>query len=370
MTRKFLIIIGTRPEAIKLFPLARLLKQREGVQTFICVTAQHREMLDQVLELTDLVPDFDLDLMKAGQSLDQLSSSVLLRVGEIIDELKPTHVIVQGDTTTAMISALAAFYRRVPVCHVEAGLRSHDNYSPWPEEVNRKVIGQIAEYHFAPTERAAEDLRREGIPTHRVHVTGNTVIDALQIIRKKVAGVPNLWNPKGEGNRGDLRNILVTCHRRENFGRGVEEVAAALLDIGDRGDAHVLLLVHPNPNVSKVFRTLLADHPRISLLPPLGYADFVSMLDEAYCVLTDSGGVQEEAPALGKPVLVLRDTTERPEAVEAGTAMLVGAKRSAIVDGTNRLLDCPDLYRSMARAHNPFGDGRASNRIVGVLVDE
>ena len=369
MTHRILVVIGTRPEAIKLFPLVRLLRERDDVQTFVCATAQHREMLDQVLTLTDIVPDFDLNLMKAGQSLDQLSSSVLLQVGQVLDTVRPSRLVVQGDTSTAMMSALAAFYRRIPVCHVEAGLRSFDIYSPWPEEANRKIIGQIAEQHFAPTTRAAEALLKEGVPSQQIHVTGNTVIDALKIIREKMASTPKWQRAREAAKHDNHRSILVTCHRRENFGKPVQNVASALLDIAGRGDTRILVQVHPNPNVSTVFRTELASHPLISLLPPLDYDDFVAVLDGSYCVLTDSGGVQEEAPALGKPVLVLRDTTERPEAVEAGTARLVGTNRGTIVAETNRLLDDPAFYQSMAFAHNPFGDGFASNRIVGVMLD-
>lgn len=371
MKQRIMVVMGTRPEAIKLFPLVALLKERDEIETVVCVTAQHRQMLDQVLSLTDIVPDHDLDLMKPGQTLDQLSASILLRVGEVLDKVKPDRLIVQGDTTTAMMSALAAFYRRIPVSHVEAGLRTFDIYSPWPEEANRKIIAQFAEHHFAPTKRAAAALLGEGVCQSNIHVTGNTVIDALQLARKKLATeskwqrLQNILGPDRPGRR----NILVTCHRRENFGKGVDDVASALLDVASRDDAQLLVQVHMNPNVADVFRTRLAGHPHISLLPPLDYADFVTALDRAHFVLTDSGGVQEEAPALGKPVLVMRDTTERPEAVEAGTARLVGTCRSTIVAEAGRLLDDRDHYESMSTAHNPFGDGKASERILGVLLN-
>jgi UDP-N-acetylglucosamine 2-epimerase (non-hydrolysing) len=367
-----MVVMGTRPEAIKLFPLVHLLRARGDMVASVCVTAQHRDMLDQVLAFAEVVPDYDLDLMQAGQSLDGLSARIMLEVSAVLRKARPDRVVVQGDTTTAMTSALAAFYHRIPVSHVEAGLRSGDISSPWPEEANRKIVGQIADQHFAPTERAARALAGEGVPCERIHTTGNTVVDALLMTRRKIAS-----EPRWQSGRASLLNltegrraILATCHRRENFGRGVQSVAAALADIAARDDVHILMPVHPNPNVSTVFRTRLAGHPRISLLPPLGYVDFVSALDHAALVLTDSGGVQEEAPALGKPVLVLRDNTERPEAVEAGTARLVGTNRRRIVEETERLLDDTAHYRSMATAHNSFGDGFASERILGALLDD
>lgn len=369
---KIMVVMGTRPEAIKLFPLVHLLRTRPDVETNVCVTAQHRDMLDQMLAFADIAPDHDLDLMQTGQSLDGLSARIMLEVSAVMREARPDRVVVQGDTTTAMMSALAAFYHRIPVSHVEAGLRSGDISSPWPEEANRKIIGQVAHQHFAPTPRAARALRREGIARERILTTGNTVVDALLAARRKIAS-----EPRWRGSRATFatmtagrRTILATCHRRENFGRGIHNVAAALADIAARGDTHILMPVHPNPNVSTIFRTRLGGHPRVSLLPPLDYVDFVSALDHADLILTDSGGVQEEAPALGKPVLVLRENTERPEAVEAGTALLVGTNRRKIVEETARLLDDPAHYHSMATAHNPFGDGFASERILGALLDD
>lgn len=371
MTEHVMVVMGTRPEAIKLFPLVNLMKAKPELRTSVCVTAQHRDMLDQVLSFADITPDYDLDLMQSGQTLETLSAKIVLQVGAVLEEAKPDRVIVQGDTTTAMMSALAAFYRRIPVSHVEAGLRSGDIYSPWPEEANRKIVGQLADQHFAPTPRAAAALLREGIPRSQILVTGNTVIDALLTVRNRMSSEPH-WSRSGLSAAaavGNHRAILVTCHRRDNFGEGVQNVAAALLDIAAREDVHILFPVHPNPNVSGVFRSVLADHPRITLLPPLDYLDFVTVLDLVDLILTDSGGVQEEAPALGKPVLVLREKTERPEAVEAGTARLVGTDRKRIVEEVGWLLDDTDHYRSMATAHNPFGDGLASERILGVLLN-
>jgi UDP-N-acetylglucosamine 2-epimerase (non-hydrolysing) len=372
MSSKIMVVIGTRPEAIKLFPLVHLLRARPDVETRVCVTGQHRDMLDQVLAFADIVPDYDLDLMQPGQSLENLSARIMLEVSAVFREERPDRLVVQGDTTTAMVSALTAFYHRVPVSHVEAGLRSGDIFSPWPEEANRKVIGQIVDQHFAPTARAARALAEEGVPRERIHLTGNTVVDALLGARRLIESEPR-WRGRKDAfvaMTAGRRAILATCHRRENFGEGIGSVAAALADIAAREDVHILMPVHPNPNVSAVFTARLSGHPRISLLPPLDYVDFVSALDHADLVLTDSGGVQEEAPALGKPVLVLRDNTERPEAVEAGTALLVGTDRGKIVEETTRLLDDPAHYNLMATAHNPFGDGFASERILGVLLDD
>lgn len=372
MSRKIMVVLGTRPEAIKLFPLVHLLRARPDVETSVCVTAQHRDLLDQVLAFVDIVPDHDLNLMQANQSLEELSARIMLQVSAVLREARPDRVVVQGDTTTAMMSALAAFYHRIPVSHVEAGLRSGDLSSPWPEEANRKIIGQIADQHFAPTERAAQALSKEGISRERILTTGNTVVDALLTARRMIASDPRWQSRKATfaAMTAGRRAILATCHRRENFGSGVDSIAAALADIAARGDVHILMPVHPNPNVGAVFTARLGGHPRVSLLPPLDYVDFVSALDHADLVLTDSGGVQEEAPALGKPVLVLRDNTERPEAVEAGTALLVGTNRLKIVEETARLLDGPAHYHSMATAHNPFGDGLASERILGALLDD
>ncbi len=371
MQRQFFVLLGTRPEAIKLFPVINRLKAEADATVIVCATAQHRQMLDQVLKLTNIVPEFDLNVMTVNQSLDRLTARLLEGIGGILDKVRPSRVIVQGDTTTAMTGALACYYRRIPVSHVEAGLRSGNIYAPWPEEVNRKIIGTIADQHFAPTERAAEALRLENVPRDRIHVTGNTVVDALLAAKSIVDSDPRLasrWDSI-RTNQGNRRIILVTCHRRENFGPGIRHIVDALLEILRREDVAIVLPVHPNPNVHDVLSARLSDHPRVELISPQEYTDFVSLLSLSYLVLTDSGGVQEEAPTLGKPVLVMRETTERPEGVEAGTARLVGADPSRIIGETFRLLDDDDHYSAMSRAHNPFGDGRASERIVRAVLN-
>jgi UDP-N-acetylglucosamine 2-epimerase (non-hydrolysing) len=369
--KHFFVLLGTRPEAIKLFPVINRLKAEERAIVTVCATAQHRQLLDQVLKLTNIVPDFDLNVMTPNQTLDQLSARLLVAVSQVLDQVRPSRVIVQGDTTTAMTGAVASYYHRIPVSHVEAGLRSGNLYAPWPEEVNRKVVGTIADQHFAPTERAAEALRLENVPKERIHITGNTVVDALLAAKTIVDSDPRLasrWDSI-RTHHGNRRIILVTCHRRENFGTGIFDIVEALLAILNREDVAIVLPVHPNPNVHDVLASRLSNHPRVELITPQEYTDFVSLLSLAYLVLTDSGGVQEEAPTLGKPVLVMRETTERPEGVEAGTALLVGANRDRIIDETVRLLDDDEHYSTMARAHNPFGDGHASERIVKVLLD-
>lgn len=368
-----LVTFGTRPEAIKLFPVIHALKRERDFNVTVCVTAQHREMLDQVLDIADIEPDLDLDIMRPNQSLPEMTSRIIRGFDEVLSEVAPDRVMVQGDTTTAMAAALSAFYRKIPVDHVEAGLRSGDIYSPWPEEVNRKVVGSIASLHFAPTARAAESLIRENVPRDRIFVTGNTVIDALLQTKQRMEERPALPNyvdqqlPDEDDNR---RIILVTAHRRENFDGGMERIAAALLKIVEREDVIAIFPVHPNPNVLGPMRAMLGNHPRIRLLPPQDYVPFVHLLSRSYLVLTDSGGVQEEAPALGKPVLVMRDTTERPEGVEAGTALLVGTDPSLIAEEALRLLQDRQHYLRMSRAHNPFGDGHASERIIDVLSNE
>ena len=371
MQKHFFVLLGTRPEAIKLFPVIIRLKDDKRATVTVCATAQHRQLLDQVLKLVNIVPDIDLNVMTPNQTLDQLSARLLVAVGEVLDQVRPSRVIIQGDTTTAMTGALASYYRRIPVSHVEAGLRSGDVYAPWPEEVNRKVVGTIADQHFAPTDRAADALHKENVPREQVHITGNTVVDALLATKAIVDSDPRLasrWDSI-RTHHGNRRIILVTCHRRENFGKGIVNIVDALLAILQRDDVSIVLPVHPNPNVHDVFATRLSNHPRVELISPQEYTDFVSLLSLAYLVLTDSGGVQEEAPTLGKPVLVMRDTTERPEGIEAGTARLVGADCGRIIDETCRLLDDDEHYCAMSRAHNPFGDGRASERIVRLLLD-
>ena len=370
--RKVLIVFGTRPEAIKLFPVVRALARTPGIAVRTCVTAQHRGLLDQVLAIADLVPDIDLDLMEPGQSLDRLTARLLTGIGDALDAERPDRVIVQGDTATAMAGALAAYYRRIPVAHVEAGLRSGDIYHPWPEEVNRRIVAPIADRHFAPTETAAAALTRENIDPATIHVTGNTVIDALQLTAARIDADPSLAAGLDDiAHRfADKQLILVTTHRRENFGDGMASIARALARIADRRDVAMLFPMHPNPNVVAAMDAVLGDNPAVARIAPLDYPHFIRALGMAHIVLTDSGGVQEEAPALGKPVLVMRETTERPEGVTAGTAKLIGADEDRIVSEIFTLLDDKQAWSRMARAHNPFGDGHASTRIARIVTDD
>tara|TARA_R110000824_G_scaffold161463_2_gene336709 strand:+ start:4934 stop:6079 length:1146 start_codon:yes stop_codon:yes gene_type:complete len=366
---KILTIFGTRPEAIKLFPVVQALAGRNGLKALSCVTAQHREMLDQVLNIADIRPDFDLDLMKANQSLDDLTGKLLSGIGKILDETKPQRVVVQGDTATAMCGALAAYYRQIPVSHVEAGLRSYNIYHPWPEEVNRKIIGTIADQHFAPTQTSAAALKKENIPAEQIYITGNTVIDALLITADKFSDPGSLDATLSElYKKFSGRKIIgVTSHRRENLGDGLTNIAKALRTIAKRDDVALIFPVHLNPKVRAIMQDALADLDNVAMIEPLDYPNFVSLLNHCNFMMTDSGGVQEEAPALGKPVLVMRDTTERPEGVEAGTAKLVGTNKDVIIAEATKLLDDEDHYLAMARAHNPFGDGKASERIADII---
>lgn len=369
---RILLVFGTRPEAIKLLPVHAALQADPRFAPVVCVSAQHRDMLDQVLGIAGLKPDFDLDLMRPDQSLDALTAGLLTGLGQVMDQVQPVRVLVQGDTATAMAGALAAYYRRIPVDHVEAGLRSGDIYHPWPEEVNRKVIATMASLHFAPTPVARDALLAEGVPPERVSLTGNTVIDALHWANARIAAQPELAGGMAElaGRFAGKRIIGVTCHRRENHGEGLAAIAAAIAEIAARPDVAVIFPVHPNPNVRRVMHAALKDQSNVALIEPLDYPHFVRLLGLADLMLTDSGGVQEEAPAFGKPVLVLRETTERPEGVAAGTARLVGTDRVRIVAEVTRLLDDAGDYQRMARAHNPFGDGRAAHRIVELLGHE
>ena len=369
---KILVVFGTRPEAIKLFPVVAALKADPRFTPIVCVSAQHRQMLDQVLEIAGIVPDHDLDLMKPDQTLDGLTAALLTELGRVMDQVQPARVMVQGDTATAMAGALAAYYRKIPVDHVEAGLRSYNIYHPWPEEVNRKIIGAIASLHFAPTDVSAKALTDEQVDPARVHVTGNTVIDALHWVRKRIFAKPSLAQDlAGLETLFEGRRIIgVTSHRRENFGGGMENIAEAIARIAARADVAVIFPVHLNPNVRAVMNQRLGKLPNVALIEPLDYPNFVRLLSIAEIMLTDSGGVQEEAPALGKPVLVMRETTERPEGVTAGTAKLVGTETSVIVTEMFKLLDDKAAYESMARAHNPFGDGRTAQRIVELLGNE
>ena len=370
MARKILTIFGTRPEAIKLFPLVHTLEGDARFVSRVCVTGQHRGMLDQVLQIAGVAPDHDLDVMQPDQSLDALTARLLTGIGQVLDAERPDWVVVQGDTATAMCGALAAYYRKIPVAHVEAGLRSGHIYHPWPEEANRKIIGTMAHLHCAPTDTAADALRRENVDPATIHVTGNTVIDALHWVTARIRQQPAIagglaeWETRFAGKR----IIGVTSHRRENFGDGMRGIADAVKRIAARDDVAVIFPVHLNPNVRAVMNEDLAGLDNVALIEPLDYPHFARLLDISYLMLTDSGGVQEEAPALGKPVLVMRETTERPEGVAAGTAKLVGTDADVIVRETTRLLDDADAYTAMARAHNPFGDGHSARRICDLLA--
>ena len=370
-TRRILVVFGTRPEAIKLFPVVAALRATSSLDVRTCVTAQHRGLLDQVLSIAGLTPDIDLDLMEPGQSLDRLTARLLTGLGAVMDAEQPDRVLVQGDTATAMVGALTAYYRKVPVGHVEAGLRSGDIWQPWPEEINRRIVAPIADQHFAPTQTAAAALRRENIDPGTIHVTGNTVIDALYATRDKLAADPALARGLDAiaARFAGKRIVLVTTHRRENFGGGMENIAAAIGRVADRPDVAILFPCHPNPNVVAVMDRMLGDRPNVARIEPLDYPHFIRALDLCDIALTDSGGVQEEAPALGKPVLVMRETTERPEGVAAGTARLIGTDPDRIVSEISTLLDDKHAYSAMARAHNPFGDGHASARIARVIAD-
>ena len=371
MARRIMVIFGTRPEAIKLFPVIAALNEADALEPIVLVTGQHREMLDQVLEIAGLVPDHDLALMQPGQSLDEISARLLTGIGSVLDAEKPDMVIVQGDTATAMCGALAAYYRKIPVAHVEAGLRSGNIYHPWPEEVNRKIIGGFADLHFAPTETAANALRREAVADDKILVTGNTVIDALHWVTAQLADDPSRAGVIApvEARFAGKRIIGVTTHRRENFGSGMDDIAHAIRDLAAREDVAIIFPVHLNPQVRAAMLPILGGLDNVALLEPLDYLNFTRLLQIAELMLTDSGGVQEEAPALGKPVLVMRDTTERPEGVEAGTAKLVGTDPDTIVNRMFALLDDDAAYAAMAQAHNPYGDGQAAQRIARIVDD-
>ena len=361
-----LSVIGTRPEAIKMAPIIRYLADHQNLATSsVCSTGQHREMLDQVLERFQIKVNVELALMRENQTLAQLTSRALEQVTHVLQELKPDLVLVQGDTTTAMVSALASFYQQIPVGHVEAGLRSFNRYSPFPEEINRRLISEIANYHFAPTKVAQEALRQEGIPDSRIFLTGNPVIDALYMLLDQPVDFD--WPPV----RDSSRIILVTAHRRENHGQPLEDICRALKHLtAAYPDVEVVFPVHLNPNVQKVIRAHLEDTSRIHLLQPVPYDVFVHLMQSAYLILTDSGGVQEEAPALGKPVLVLRNETERTEGIKAGVAKLIGTKMSNIIEHASQLLDDSEKYHEMSRAECPYGDGNAAERIIGCILDQ
>lgn len=363
---KLLIVFGTRPEAIKMAPIVKTLRGSTSWQVKVCVTGQHRQMLDQVLQLFDIDPDFDLDLMRPGQTLTQLTCNILNGMDEVLAKFTPDWVLVHGDTTTTMATSLAAYYRQVGVAHIEAGLRTYNLYSPWPEEANRQLTGRLAGLHFAPTEASRQNLLREGVDPSTIHVTGNTVIDALLGVSGKLAADDSLAAKLTERFPfldASKRMVLVTGHRRENFGKGFESICHALREIASVPDVQVVYPVHLNPQVQEPVRRILGGLADVHLIEPQDYLPFVFLMGRSYIILTDSGGIQEEAPSLGKPVLVLRDTTERPEAVTAGTVVLVGTDTRRIVTETLRLLNDADAYRKMSFAHNPYGDGSACERI-------
>ncbi len=368
---KVLTVFGTRPEAIKMAPLVHALSQDKFFESMTCVTAQHREMLDQVLRLFDIEPDYDLNIMKLGQGLSELTSRILDGLQPVLEAFKPDMVLVHGDTTTTLATSLSAFYQRIPVGHVEAGLRTGNLYSPWPEEANRKLTAHLAMYHFSPTEHARQNLLRESLLDKQIFVTGNTVIDALFWMRDRV--MPDKVLRQDLQDRYpflDVRKkmILVTGHRRENFGDGFERICRALAQIAmDYPEVQIVYPVHLNPNVSEPVNRILHGIENIILIDPQNYLPFFWLMNQAYLILTDSGGIQEEAPALGKPVLVMRDTTERPEAVEAGTVRLVGTNVNSIVNAVTQLLTDEDDYFQMSRAYNPYGDGHACQRILAAL---
>lgn len=362
---RILLVFGTRPEAIKMAPVVHALKERPQADVVTCVTAQHRQMLDQVLDWFQIKPDHDLDLMQPGQTLAGLTAQALQALSQTIEQVQPDIVLVQGDTTTAMTAALAAFYLRIPVGHIEAGLRTHDIYNPFPEEVNRHLISVIGSLHFAPTSTARSALLAEGVKPEDIHLTGNTVIDALQW----TVAQPRQLNLGLPLDRPGERLILITGHRRESFGPAFEAICQALRQIAERNPGVRLVYpVHLNPNVQEPVYRLLGGTQRVHLIDPLPYPDFVHLMAHSTLIITDSGGIQEEAPALGKPVLVMRNTTERPEAVDAGTARLVGTHTQTIVAETERLLRDEDAYQAMANAVSPFGDGHAAERIADVLL--
>lgn len=369
MRLRVLSVFGTRPEAIKMAPVVAALAAAGDIESRVCVTGQHREMLDQVLSLFRITADYDLAVMRPAQKLGEVTAAVLTGLDGVLSEFQPDLVLVHGDTTTALAASLAAFYRRISIGHVEAGLRTGDIQSPWPEELNRKIADSVSELFFAPTEKSRANLLAEGARDERIFVTGNTVIDALQDIASVIETDAELSveMERRFGLAADRKVVLVTGHRRESFGAGFERICRALGRLADRPDVQIVYPVHLNPNVKGPVERLLGERENIRLIPPQDYLPFVYLMKRAHLILTDSGGVQEEAPSLGKPVLVMRDTTERPEAIEAGTVRLVGTDESLIVSEAARLLDDPGAYAAMSQAHNPYGDGRAAGRIVSAI---
>ncbi len=373
MAIKVLSIFGTRPECIKMAPVIKKLKQEPRIESRVCVTAQHRYMLDQILDLSQIKPDVDLNIMMDNQGLTEVGVAILSGLKPVLEEYQPDLVLVQGDTSTTFFAALAAFYRQVPVGHVEAGLRTGDMSAPWPEEMNRRVASILAGLHFPPTEQSRDNLLREGIEPESILVTGNTVIDALLDAVQLIDNSPQLLSKFKEQFsflEPYRRTIMVTGHRRESFGKQFEDICYGLLEISRREDVQIVYPVHLNPNVQRPVKRILGDAPNVHLIGPLDYLPFVYLMRESFLILTDSGGVQEEAPSLDKPVLVMREKTERPEGVAAETAKLVGTSTERIVEEVSLLLDAQDEYEKMARAHNPYGDGHASQRIVKRIIDD
>lgn len=369
-SKKIMIVFGTRPEAIKMAPVVHALRAHPELDPVVTVTAQHRQMLDQVLELFNIVPDHDLDIMAPSQTLSDITSKILLALPDIFDQVKPDLTLVHGDTSTTFATALASFYARIPVGHVEAGLRTGNMQAPWPEEANRRLTAPLCAYHFSPTPRSRDNLVAENIPSDDILVTGNTVIDALLEIDHRLRCEPAMQQAMEERFPfldSSRRILLVTGHRRENFGDGFERICIALSELAQRDDIQIVYPVHLNPNVQEPVRRHLSGLNNVHLIEPLEYLPFVYLMQQSFVILTDSGGVQEEAPSLGKPVLVMRDTTERPEAVEAGTVHLVGTDKSHIVSEVHRLFDDNHHYESMASAHNPYGDGKAAPRIASFI---
>ena len=372
--KKVLLVFGTRPEAIKMAPLVKAFEKEGTIESKVCVTAQHREMLDQVLEIFNIKPDYDLNLMKHGQDLYDITSNVLLGMKDVLNDFQPDVVLVHGDTTTTSATSLATFYQKIKVGHVEAGLRTGDIYSPWPEEANRQITGVLANYHFAPTKVSKKNLLKENKDSSTILVTGNTVIDALFLVLDKIDKEKDLKEKIIKKINSQYRIseyqkiILVTGHRRENFGEGFINICEALKEIAiSNPHVDIVYPVHLNPNVQKPVKDILSDVSNVFLIKPLEYESFIYLMNKAYFIITDSGGVQEEAPSLGKPVLVMRDTTERPEAIEAGTVKLVGTNKETIVKEANRLLNNLSEYEKMSKAHNPYGDGKACGRIIAFL---
>ncbi|EAI0282226.1 UDP-N-acetylglucosamine 2-epimerase (non-hydrolyzing) [Campylobacter lari] len=373
--RKILVVFGTRPEAIKMAPLVKIMENRNDIDFKICVTAQHRQMLDQILDVFDIKPDYDLNIMSENQDLYDITFKILCGMKNILNDFRPDIVLVHGDTTTASAAALAAFYQKIKVAHIEAGLRTYNLYNPWPEEANRQIVGVLSGIHFAPTTKSAENLIKEGKDKKNIFVTGNTVVDALFYMVEKIKNniifkTKILYSIDNEYRKSDNRKfILVTGHRRENFGESFLQICEALKTIAiNNPNIDIVYPVHLNPNVQKPVKSILSDITNIYLINPLKYEEFIYLMSNCYFIITDSGGVQEEAPSLGKPVLVMRETTERPEAIEAGTVKLVGTCKSSIIKAAQELIDDEDEYKKMSKASNPYGDGKACEKILEILI--